>query len=78
MFLRLIVFLEGRATDVFEPTKKELVFLNEVDCKGTEKNLTLCTSNEVKCDNQNSTGVICGKSSGTVNHKSRVAIIKTA
>ena len=42
------------------------MFLNEVECKGTEENLTLCTSSELECGNQNSTGVICGKSSGII------------
>ena len=46
---------------MFEPAIGKPVFLNEVECKGTEENLTSCKSSELECSNQNSTGVFCGK-----------------
>ena len=56
---------DGRATDIFGPGEGGPVFLGEVQCSGTETNLTLCPSvglGQHSCGPQNSTGVICGRS----------------
>ena len=56
---------DGRATDIFGPGEGGPVFLSEVQCSGSETNLTLCLSvglGQHSCDLQSSAGVICGKS----------------
>ena len=52
---------------MFEPALGVPILLHEVECKGTEERLTSCTSTRRKCSDHNTTGVICGKSSGIAN-----------
>ena len=56
---------DGKATDIFGPGEGGPVFLSEVQCSGSETNLTHCASvglGQHSCGLQNSAGVICGKS----------------
>ena len=56
---------DGRATDIFGRGEGGPMFLSEVQCSGSEANLTLCPSvglGQHSCALQNSAGVICGKS----------------
>ena len=53
----------ARSTDIFGPAEEGPVFLSEVECTGTETNITECPSvgwMHHSCSHVNSTGVICG------------------
>ena len=59
----LTTFSGGRAASTFKPAVEMPVVLNEVECKGTEENLTSCRTSGLECSSQKSTGVFCGNNS---------------